>query len=437
MKSNFKIDSFKAKLGLKRIALLVLFLFLLGYLSQFKNKISLFNHGAIDADAVNKINEKLYRYVVNQQIKNHENSRYIGAWEVTTNFSEVLTCQETDSFFSVLTLLILNDISKFKHLPHQEEVEKLTEKSLAQYLGDTKRTHEPAGTIGFWPLALQLGKRGMRTIEHCRPYEQLNLPNDLDTSAVAAAWFINKGVQKDFVDSFIHTVGAYRDIARKPFAGAHPHAAPLNSGAFLVYPEPELTPISRISWGSNDVDCVVNLNILTAIGLYTHSNSGKVPEVTQQGVQSACNWVTSVLIHERTDSCAIYYERTSQFLIAYARAYQGGISCLKDSLEMARSLVVREARSVLEKSKQNPTENAEILVALKKLYAPQERKNGDLFAIQSALTKKILSQVLIEENSAHIESPDRLFIDGYTPGTVFWTSPSFSTVLALQALAID
>jgi hypothetical protein len=382
------------------------------------------------------VKDRLYNFLRVSQIVAHSKSRYLGAWPVEVT-SQQFNNEVTDAFLPLTTLLILDEVSRHMVLPGHQEIIENVEESIIHYLDDTIETREPEGTIAHLPAWELANGRKARTLDADPPFNQWNLPNDLDNSAMAANWFLAAGVQDEFVTNFVHTAGNYRDTQRTVQAIPDDRWKSVNSGGFLTWAEPENVQGSRIIWGPNDVDCVVNLNVLAALGRYA-KNRGEIPDKTRDGMEGACQLIHFALLQNKTSACAVYYERVSQFLIAYARANQFGISCLESSNELAKELAVREAKVILNRNEQNFTEIAEVIISLKKLFQPNERKSSrlDVDLIIKDLSHSLAGGVTSQGDVAYVSSKDSLFISGVSADKIWWSSRAFSSALALQSLAL-
>lgn len=382
------------------------------------------------------VKDQLYNFVRVSQIVSHSKSRYLGAWPVEVT-SPQFSHEETDSFLPLITLLILDEVSRYMVLPRHQEVIENVEESIIHYLDDAIETREPEGTIGHWPVWELSDGRKARTLDPAPPFNKWNLPNDLDNSAMAANWFLAAGVRNEFVTNFVHRAGDYRDTQRTAQAIPDDRWKSVNSGGFLTWAEPENVSGSRITWGSNDVDCIVNLNVLAALGRYA-KNRGEVPEKTRDGMESACQLIHLALLQNKTNACAVYYERVSQFLIAYARANQFGISCLESSNGLAKELAVREAQVILNRNEKNFTEIAEVIISLKQLFQPSERESSglDVDLVIEELTQSLIGGVTSQGDVAYVPSKDSLFTSGVSTDRIWWSSQAFSSALALQSLAL-
>jgi hypothetical protein len=322
-------------------------------------------------------------------------------------------------------------------LPRHQEVIENVEESIIHYLDDAIETCEPEGTIAHWPLWTLSDGREARTLDPDPPFNKWNLPNDLDNSAMAASWFLAAGMKNEFVTNFVHTAGDYRDTQRTAQAVPDDRWKSVNSGGFLTWAEAENVPGSRIIWGQNDVDCVVNLNVLAALGRYA-KNRGEIPDKTRDGMESACQLIHLALLQNKTDACLVYYERVSQFLIAYAQASQFEISCLESSNDLAKELAVREAQVILNRNGKNFTEIAEVIISLKKLFRPSERESSGpgVCLLIEELTQSLIGGVTSQGDIAYVSSKDSLFTSGVSGDKFWWSSRAFSSALALQSLAL-
>ena len=353
-----------------------------------------------------------------------------GAWPSTVHFP-VLSFDERTAFISLGVLLSLEDVSRHAGLPGFDALAAAAGRQLAAFEADARETSEPAGTLAWWPVVRASGGRKLRThASWTAPF--FHIPGDFDDSALAAAWYALRGQRKDFVEGFARTAGGFRDVERREQAPSDARWKELNSGAFLTWAEPELVPGGRIFTAVNDVDCVVNLNVLAALGAHERAG-GRLPFPAWHGKQAACKLVGKAIAEEKTASCAMYYTRSSQFLYAYARAADQPVDCLRSSSAAAAALAVREAAAALSRDARNPTEASELIVALKKLFPPEKRTPQAASAI-SGLTARLRESISADGAGARVASADSLCTTNFKGTILWWSSPAYGTALALQAL---
>ena len=210
---------------------------------------------------------------------------------------------------------------------------------------DSFKYYESKEGYNFWPLyKSSLGFKARRpkylpTAFFLKGFE--NIPADSDThSGVALAKKLGTLVDTNLSQSSynfdfeLSKIFAYTDTNRP---SSHPYNAQLsykNTGAFLTWLHREsgfVDPIAvilpsffgtRIPFGINDVDCVVNGNILRAISY--SENKQNYP------LESSCNYLKKVVANQDFGKCGLYY--SSRYYLHYllSEAQSLGISCLDE-----------------------------------------------------------------------------------------------------------
>jgi len=167
--------------------------------------------------------------------------------------------------------------------------------------------------------------------------EAANVPADADDTSVAfvGRFFDQKlGIGTDAPDDVGTVFAPHRDRHRwnihyyNFIYGLH-----LKTGAFLtwLYHEKVLNPLAplphkskpNIPYGANEVDCVVNANVLTALA-YGHA-------LDTPGVTRACRFINRAIRRKEFDRCGVYYPNRYHLHYAVAKAIEAGASCLNES----------------------------------------------------------------------------------------------------------
>lgn len=383
---------------------------------------------------------KLYRYIAETQFAEGWPTRYLGGWPVYSRLHPgQFFSHETTSFLTLQEMLVLAEVEQTYYLPEFTRVAHLANRMFARYLFDAGHTHEPAGTIAYWPiLNYSTGRRG---IDHpaSRVLPLFNIPNDFDTSSQAFLWFHKSDQAADFRNAFVTTVGRYRDLGRTRQHINDNRWKSVNSGAFMTWAEPEKSADerSRIFSGINDVDCVVNLNILTALATYQRSAqaSGALPESTAEGMLASCQLMAEALRQHEVPACAAYYGRPSQFWFAFMRARLAGASCLEPAEKLLLSKAVSRARNIARQGLMvpNATEAAEILLVLKKLY-PASGRSPDVTNVIDRLEQRLRASIRVVGEKAYGATEDTLYLAVGKGLRLDWYSPAYSAALILWAL---
>jgi hypothetical protein len=385
---------------------------------------------------------KLWNYIKEQQVGHHKNVRYIGGWPTYSRIKRTFfRFKESNSFLPAQLLIALSEVDQSYTLPGVQEVLKRANQNFDRYLDDAILTNEPAGTISYWPLLRTKKGKQIRSFTTRMPFrwiKALNLPNDLDASSQAFMWFYLSGQHSDYLDSFAKTVGDYLDIDRSVIHKNDRKWKGEESSGILTWAEPDRVDNSksRIYAGVNDVDCVVNLNVLTALSTY-QNKIAPVAAKSQYGMEASCRLLNHAVKEGRTNRCAVWYDRHSQFYSSYAKAVVAGTSCLDHSLPLAKSKVLKMATYLLSnKGRGRYTEIAEYISIIKRLWPPADRDlSTDRLLIE--LKKKLIRGIKIKGNQAYVKSKDSLFTAKVFGLRANWYSKSYSTMLALEALLLE
>lgn len=385
---------------------------------------------------------KLYTYIQQTQIKEHPISRYIGTWPSYPKYSGVRKeIPESNSFMTLQTLILLEDVNKDFYLRQAEEVYALANKQIDNYVQDAKQTNEPEGTLSFWPLLQDDEGKWIRSFDtqwYNTSMRILDVGNDFDTSSQAFSWFYLTKQHPEFLDAFVQSVALYTDHNRSLEHPLNPQWKEPDSGAFLTWAEEEAPAKNpnRIMDLVNDVDCVVNLNILTALSLYENTVS-TLPAPTLQAKQKSCELVHDVIINNKEDRCATWYTRPSHFYLAYAKAYKADTYCLEDQYNMILKRAKKRAKYLLKHPKMHAyTEIAEYLIILKGLTKEKNRTHL-LRQLILSLESQLRRGITEKEGYAYLPSKHSLF-GGEAFGLFHfnWYGRANATALALRALTM-
>lgn len=385
---------------------------------------------------------KLYAYIKQTQIKEHPIPRYVGTWLTYPKYSGVRKeIPESNSFMTLQTLILLEEVHKDYRLPGLEKIYSLANKQLEHYVNDAKKTHEPSGTISFWPLLRTDGGEWIRSFDtqwYNTSMRILDVGNDFDTSSQAFSWFYLSKQHPQFLDSFVRNVSLYTDANRQAEHPLNQQWKEPETGAFMTWAEDEapLKYPNRIMDLVNDVDCVVNLNILTALSMYENTISS-LPLQTRDARQKSCELVQDVIENSKEDRCATWYTRPSHFYLAYSKAYKADTFCLQKSNELILSRAKARAKYLLEHPNMHAyTELAEYLIILKSLN--EKEKRSRLFeALLEAMEHQLKKGITQRETYAYLPSKHSLF-GGEAFGLFHfnWYGRANATALALRALTM-
>jgi len=386
------------------------------------------------------LEQKLFTFIKQTQITEHERQRYRGTWPTYPKYSGVRKeIPESNSFMTLQTIVLLEQVNQDYELQGVDAVFSLADEQIQKYVTDASQTNEVNGTISFWPL-IQTDDgewiRSFDTMWYNRSMRILNVGNDFDSSSQAFAWFYMRNQNREFLDAFVQSVSLYVDEDRQ---GEHP----LNevwkskdSGAFLTWAETEAPeqPINRIMDLVNDVDCVVNLNILTSLSYY-ENYLDPLPKETAKARDRSCKLIQEVIQNEEEDRCGTWYTRPSHFYLAFAKAYQADTFCLSDEKEEIFRRTKARAKYLLKHPKMRAyTEIAELLITLKSL-TPKRTYFFKQFL--SDLEIQLREGIVEKDNYAYLPSKHSLF-GGQAFGMFHfsWYGRANATALALRALSM-
>jgi hypothetical protein len=386
---------------------------------------------------------KLYAFIRHNQIQEHPIERYIGTWPSYPKYSGVRKeIPESNSFMTLQTLILLHEIDQDYTLPGLDKIVDTANRQILRYADDAKQTNEPAGTVAFWPLVQTDEGKWIRSFDtqwYNTNMRILDVGNDFDTSSQAFVWFYMSKQKRVFLDGFIESVNRYTDTNRSKEHPLNLLWKEADSGAFLTWAEEEapVKPVNRIMDLVNDVDCVVNLNILTALSLYENTID-LLPPLTVQAKEASCTLIHKVISNEQENRCGTWYTRPSHFYLAYAKAYKADTFCIQRDKQIILQRAKQRARYLLAHPHLKAyTETAEYIIILKSLQKEKERGyflKKMIHSLESALKKGIVEK----DGYAYLPSKHSLF-GGEAFGLFHfnWYGRANATALALRALTMN
>ncbi len=267
-----------------------------------------------------------------------------------------------------------------------------------------------------------------------------NLPPDLDTSSQAFVLFEQAGVFPAYRKAFIKEVSRWIDEQRPPEAiSAHDRgwlARPGSTGAFLTWVE-QPTPGRRnripAGNGENDVDSVVNLNVLSALAL-ARRNGHALPPATAEAMRRAAALINGLVRRPEGDilPSTVWYDRTSQFYLAFAKAVANGADELQPACETVKTRLLHLGAQLADQFQvTNYLELAEALAALKLLEPDAQKRSPRVVTVMGKLEDRLAGGIAAD---GRVRTEDSMY-----PGTLYgfrfeWTSPAYSAAIALWAL---
>ena len=184
----------------------------------------------------------------------------------------------------------------------------------------------------------------------------------------------------------------------------------------------------NITFGTNDVDCVVNSNILTTLTEFNQTDS--------EGYKAACDHINQMFLEKKSKVCGIYYPSPHNLHYSAAKAYHHGARCLGPSMNVILDELKvgqKEDGSFPSDLKDDDAHNT--LYALNALLLIG---NEDLNQTKSMIEKSmkyVLSQKKSENGCSHWQGG--AFFSGGTiiRKSLIWRSDAYTTALATQAFS--
>jgi len=389
------------------------------------------------------LEEKLYAFIQQNQIQEHPIERYIGTWPSYPKYSGVRKeIPESNSFMTLQTLILLNEIDQDYILPGLDTIVGAANRQILHYVEDAKQTDEPVGTVAFWPLIQTDEGKWIRSFDtqwYNTTMRILDVGNDFDTSSQAFVWLYMSKQKRDFLDGFVESLNRYTDTNRSKEHPLNLLWKEADSGAFLTWAEDEAPakPVNRIMDLINDVDCVVNLNILTALSLY-ENNIDRLPLLTVQAKEASCTLTHKIISNAQEERCGTWYTRPSHFYLAYAKAYKADTFCIQQDKVVILQRAKQRARYLLKHpALEAYTETAEYIIILKTLQQKEER--GYFLKKMILSLEDVLKKGIVEKDGyAYLPSKHSLF-GGEAFGLFHfnWYGRANATALALRALTMN
>ncbi len=392
--------------------------------------------------ALTDLEAKLYAYIQTNQIEKHPIKRYLGTWPSYPMYDGARKeIPESNAFMTLQTLILLYEVNQDYELPFIEQVFSSANRQINNYIADARKTGEPKGTIAFWPLLQDDEGNWIRSFDtkwYNTSMRILNVGNDFDTSSQAFVWLYLRKKERPFLDDFVQTVSRYRDLNRSLEHPLNLQWKEPDSGAFMTWAEDEAPhkPINRIMDLVNDVDCVVNLNILTALSLY-ENNLDALPSETRDAKEASCRLIHEIIKMNKEEKCATWYTRPSHFYLAYAKAYKADTFCLEEDKETVLKRAKKRVRYLLAHPGLNYfTEMAEYIIILKSLKPHNQR--GYFFRRMITALERELKKGIVERNEyAYLPSKHSLFGgEAFGLFNFNWYGRANATALALRALTM-
>lgn len=299
------------------------------------------------------------RYISHQQFQQNSDIYLAGEWPVEMKSYLLpallgvgkLFAQPTDEPTSFASSSIINLLAEtYLIQPNQSEIPQMINlgiQSLPVYktgqIYSYYRWQDYKGTQVRGPLAKGYVPEYIRGLT--------NIPADADTTSATymALAYSNLINQQTHLSEFsipteaLDTFNTHRDLDRKSHYFNSLEKI-RNSGAFLtwfqndkdasmprgIFKKPDQG--TRIPFGKNDVDCVVNANVMR---LLTATNNKNHP-----GYADSCRLLNTVIMKENQKSCGIYYPNSYATFYSISNVYKAGAECLVPSRHKALDFII-------------------------------------------------------------------------------------------------
>lgn len=399
------------------------------------------------------LQKKLYQYIVDTQIRNHVYPSYVGSWPTQAKVAHLVDFEMTSSFEVTQILLFLRSISNYVTVPNRSELNdvfNLGYRQLDEYLRESTLTKEPPGSINFYPfLNAEKQMRGYPSRKRDLafkilglPIKDADIPNDWDCSARTYVLLHEKPKYSNWASSFADSVGQWVDMGRERIHPTETWKTP-DTGSFLTWAEPDMNSqrFSRIPDRVNDVDCVVNLNILEALGI--SESYQPLPQHTRIAKNNACKMINSVIsegFKGSANRCSPYYNRASQVLLSYVRAFktlENGENCLSSSKQEALKMALDLAKLAIPGAYPHNSihEKAELVIALKSLVPASDRTPEVNQAI-GTLLEQLKKPIQHNGRVAVMKTVDSMYYYYYRSYYIEFWSRAYSNALVLLAMVM-
>lgn len=419
---------------------------------------------ANEPDRLHDLINKAIVYLDRVQVKNDSIPyKYKGEWSSEiVNFKDLpllgnkgyscydSNCFVTSSIHNILGEIYLNDTS-FRKIPSMLE---LSVENILTFKSDNSFNfwHEltvPENIRNRYTEKNQITRRRSNHFNYTSGYASclFNIFNDADDSAEAfrSVSLYSKvctlnGLSDKLVwkpDSIGWIFYSYRDIDRSHinyynFYKAHG----MNTGAFLTWFGYERYATSlfpdrkghNLPLGINDIDCVVNANILTALAEYGEANS-------KEAVQSL-NWIIKMIDKKKCNSCGYYYPSCFSLFYALSKAVSKGVEVSKETIQKITDQLITSQRN--DGSWEDEMKGNELHCSLYALNALIDLCNISDNRLRMIIEKGlnfIERNAIVDTDSCFWEGGVFFSVGGIARKSHVWRSRAYTTALAAEALS--
>ena len=416
------------------------------------------NAFAKTAPSVDEAISKSIQYVAQKQFQEKMDLYNKGEWPVQMKSYFLpailgvgkLFARPTEEPTAFGTSTIINLLSEIYFVrPELSQIPKMVNDGIASLTG-----YENSGIYSYYPFKQYRGTtvRGPLAEGYVPNFIAglTNIPSDADTTsatymALAYANSINTGKKlSDFAvpKETLETFNSFRDVNRT----AHYYNwldGIKQTGAFLTWFQNEKDPAmpkglfskpdkgTRIPFGKNDVDCVVNANVMRLLQ--------STQNTAQPGFNDSCQFLNSVILQQKQRMCGIYYPNSYAVFFTISNVYKAGAQCLEKSRAPAIQFIISTQKD------DGSWDNEPGIGRLDNVQSTALALNALLNYVDQGnpqYRSAVQAAVFYLLNRAKREGDDKIFWDGevffsavaQARNTVLWRSDSYTTALAALAL---
>jgi hypothetical protein len=360
----------------------------------------------------------LFRFISQSQLSEGSDERAYGMWPIHVYARNLMLepFVETDFFMPLKTLLSLKRTGSKINLPEMANIEDALLHQAEQYIADTELSGRTEGSVCFWPYRQTPSGESLHNFSVDENvlswFDDVDLPNDLDTSSRLFRWLLTKDPAHPFISNFIKA-------AFNNFDSSH--------GGFntWVHNTREALP--------NNIDCVVNMNVIGALAYYKDQFQQSFNDNQLAHYDAACRSINEQFVSNQINECSAYYDRISEIALSFALAVNDGADCLLASKPIIRNHLVTEAERLLARDDASASALAEVALAVHYLAQNDQELKQAWQTILVLLVEKLRAQIVTVDAYSFVKG-DSVFIGEFSKDIFDWHSDSYSTALALEAL---
>lgn len=351
-----------------------------------------------------------------------------GAWpeEITLNGNPKALFSDMSPFSALQIMLRLESMHSKGDLAGYSDV-KNKFKPFVNYYLDHRLEGEPYGAIGFWPVwKLDTGEliRAPSTDPRVRQITGDDLPADSDDSSQMAIWLHKTEPGHPYIAAYLKMLANILDENRTKIQDREAAWKKINSGAFMTWVTDQKE--------NNDVDCVVNINVLTSLSLIKKSTA--LSSELLQAEKKSSALIFDAMTQSKFPACSYYYSRWSHFYFALGKLYEagGGVFTAEQWQTIRTSFKATLLQRWAAKDNQSVNEWAEFLLTSQMLGMT---KDPELSPVLAQIKRYLLQKIQSDSYYTLTEGND-VFYGKPLPGiSLFWYVKAQTATLLMEAVA--